>query len=357
MQRLHIFSLSFCLMACQLTSCNLSDSDYASNNFFDSGLSIYPNRTYIEHNFRSRNPLSVPLKIIRLNTSCSCTGSTVNKERVAPGEEFRVTMKIRLPNVSASDRVSCELVTDPPLTSSQSSFMVKYRTMPEVGLSTDFVDFGVVLAKHDAKAKPVHHIDVDSACGVDILPIGVISMSIPEELNVTKEANAPKAPLSLSGSLALHRQRYFLTLNDCALTLAGSQVRTVIFVLSNGVSLPLKVRWTSAGHCFVTPSSLHFGFIDHANQSYTKRLTVEYNHASVARIQNVKITGVDSKQVTIHTQILRQSESVDTIAVSLKFASLPEKKFLQGDLELLQSTDPVERTVVPWSAFKREDRP
>jgi len=341
-----------CIVGCE--SSNRGASTYS----YDAGVLIYPHVSQIEHEFIAVNPLSVPLIIHKLVSSCSCTGSTVSKQVIQPNETFSVVMRVKLPSIRSSAVVSSELETEPPLSADQSTFSVHYTIIPEIQISADSLDFGLLPKGEIDHSQRSQAVDVTFADNGSRPFVDLASIEAPRQITIEEDKSTSKLMPAFDKGVHYRYKRFIITpsptRNSESFSFGGEpQCHTIVLRFTNGATRAVKSCWSHESDYRVSPQAISFGFIEKVDETVSCKLLIRYAGSKTIKLSKVRLLGIDPNAAQLKYAFSSASSESDTATISIKFKQLPVQRFLQGKLELTSPDDPSICVTVPWSAFRK----
>ena len=113
---------------------------------------VVPRGTILKHQFRIHNPLTSPMRVAGVRTSCVCSSAAVSRTQIAPGQSAVVAVTVDTHKFSGPRTFTIYVTIDEPFLE-EFRFMVQATSRDEITLEPGELNFGRIVRGSKAEAR------------------------------------------------------------------------------------------------------------------------------------------------------------------------------------------------------------
>lgn len=332
-------------------SCGLPRSNaVCSRRTVDVGPVLADTTTSLRHAFVVKNSTRVPVKIIDIKASCTCTTSRLGKRSLGPGESTELELSASVPNSYSRADLFCTLLTNHP-TAREWTYSMHFESLPRLWISPQHLNLGSFRAGDLKEGGVLAKAAGPSKLQVDLFGSNpeIASQAALVEREDGLTAQLTGSPEARPMGIGIWHRRFALdvALNEGFEVGAGNRAKSLV-VNSGGAQASATLTWQVSQPIVASPSTIHFGAVGLGGKPAGRRLLLQSSEGKTFRV-----TSADGGE---HIRFAEpsSSEAIDGhLLVDFEFAPPESGRAGTASGVIQLATDDVHQPVVrvPWTAI------
>jgi hypothetical protein len=342
------------LIGLGVTGCG-SQPTFSPRQTSDLGALLLAGRDEVAHTFTFRNPARVPVRILSVEKSCGCTDVDLPRDRLEPGEEGGVTLRVTAGQTYAQVHVSATLVTDLPEWP-RWDFFLKYEAIPPFALASPYHDLGDVPLEGIAADGTL---DEQASCHIDVVISAKEGDKPAEPPRVVLASDAVLRVADVKGPTVVDRGnsvvsrhwRYTVSLGRLISPKPGNYSSSARFISTDGAGVEAVLRWRVVGSLTASPASVHFGIVSDRGDSRRRVLL----RSTSARPFTIRAVECDDPALTC---LVERDDGSPSLSYFLDLTCRPAPGAvgsLRGTLRVHTDDPHMPLVEIPWAVFAHID--
>ncbi len=314
---------------------------------YDVGPMVVAQGRELDHTFRVVNTTGVPVWIVEKSHTCTCTASTLEDDRLEPGEATTVRLLVDLPESYSRQDISCFLKTDLP-GSPTWTYTLRFSTVPRVWVEPTALYLG---NRIDPEAEPG---SLRSVATVDRFLSERVATPDPPAIEAPPGVllavdDAPEVG-PIGNGLKQVRHRVTARFDPAAPPQPGRHSGVARLTWPDGEQATVVVVWKQEAAVETNPPSLHFGLVAPGAAVDPRPVTVRSVDG-----QHFRILGVDPGPGVELAAASGDGASAESHEITLAYRAPADPASPLASGRVLIRTDLAEHPELelPWSAFVR----
>lgn len=324
---------------------------------FSAGYILSEKQSHVSHEFVVRNTTSQPVKIQKVDKTCTCTSFKLANYQLAPGESTTLTVDVDVPKSYSKRSASCVLRTDYARFKSW-TYTIEFVSLPTVVMDPADLNLGS-FATDGKNLNAVHQVALDLfarskielTAGSFTVPekVELILSSGPEFRRLQRDVWHTRYKVSIGlnaiGQEEVYRgSRFGIINNTIQVTVSGSAKRW-----------PFSVFWQRLAPLESHPAYLSFGNLLDDTDDHHRRITIISVTGEKFRIISIENQSKDMEFRSSADTATMATQHIVTLtprhAIATGRVSQEPRRFLAGEIRI-ETSDTLQPVVkVPWSAM------